>query len=515
MLKDILSYTPIELTFGTSGLRALISDMTDLECYINTRGFLVFLQQIGCKNTTVYFAGDLRTSTPRIMHAVQKAIVDSGLQAVNCGFIPTPALAFHAQSKQAACIMVTGSHIPDDRNGIKFYRHDGEVMKEDEIDIKDAVAEIRETLYREDAPDSQFNADGSFKNPSTPTVNSEDVVDEYLNRFLTVFPSMPLGGKTVVVYQHSAVGRDMLVSLLEKLGASVITEGRSDKFIPIDTENVTADDAAYFRRLADAYPGLFAIVSTDGDSDRPFVIDEHGLLHRGDELGAVVADMLSADFCAYPISTNDAIDAHLTNKNVPYEHTKIGSTHVISAMQRAIANKYSRVVGWEVNGGFLTMTDIAVSGNTLVHLPTRDAFLPITFALIGAAKRNISLSKLFAEIPPRYTQAGLIDNFPIEISKQIISRYSEDNALLRAELSGYFAKHHGFSDIVQVDTLDGIRMYFSNNDIAHMRPSGNAPQLRIYSVADSQERADAIVRIALEEPGGIFRTIQKGLSGQE
>jgi phosphomannomutase len=48
-----------------------------------------------------------------------------------------------------------------------------------------------------------------------------------------------------------------------------------------------------------------------------------------------------------------------------------------------------------------------------------------------------------------------------------------------------------------------------------MRPSGNAPQLRIYSVADSQERADTIVHIALEEPNGIFRTIQEGLSGQE
>lgn len=513
MLIDTLNYTPVELGFGTSGLRALVTDMTDLECYINARGFLAFLQQIGYKNKTVYFAGDLRSSTPRIMYAVQKAIKDSGLHPINCGFVPTPALAFHAQSNRAACIMVTGSHIPDDRNGIKFYRHDGEVMKEDEIDIKDAVVEIRTALYSEDIASSQFDESGSFKSPSSLEPIAEDISAEYLHRFLAVYTNKPLRGKTIVVYQHSAVGRDMLVSLLEKLGASVVTEGRSDKFVPIDTENVTPDDTVYFKQIALAHPGVFAIVSTDGDSDRPFVIDENGIFHRGDELGAAVADSLSADFCAYPISTNDAVDAHLANKHVPYEHTKIGSTHVISAMRRAADDTYNRIVGWEVNGGFLTMTDITVDGHTLVHLPTRDAFLPITVTLSTAAKRGIAVSEIFTEIPPRFTQAGLIDNFPIEISKQIISRYSEDNEQLRTELAEYFSAHHGFGDIIQVDTLDGIRIYFSNNDIAHMRPSGNAPQLRIYSVADTQERADAIVRIALEEPKGIFRTIQEGLSG--
>lgn len=515
MFNNSLTYTPTELGFGTSGLRALVTDMTDLECYINARGFLSFLQQIGCNNTAIYIGGDLRGSTPRIMGAMQQAIQDAGFTPVNCGLIPTPALAYHAQANNAACIMVTGSHIPADRNGVKFYRHDGEVMKEDEIDIKAAVAEIRETLYSQTVEDSLFKPDGSFKSSVTLQSVQDDIIDEYLNRFLSVYTDKPLAGKEVVVYQHSAVGRDMLVTLMEQLGATVKTEGRSDTFISIDTENVTPDDAAYFKQIAAQHPGVFAIVSTDGDSDRPFVIDENGLFHRGDELGAVVADVLQADFCAYPISTNDAVDAHLSNKNVPFEHTKIGSTHVITAMQRAVSDGLQHVVGWEVNGGFLTMSDIDVNGNTLVHLPTRDAFLPITIALVSAAQQKRSVSALFTDIPPRFTQAGLIDDFPVTISKQIVSRYSEDNELLREELAQYFAAHHGFGDIVQVDTLDGIRIYFSNNDIAHMRPSGNAPQLRIYSVADTQERADTIVKIALEEPNGIFRSIQQGLSEQE
>ena len=46
-----------------------------------------------------------------------------------------------------------------------------------------------------------------------------------------------------------------------------------------------------------------------------------------------------------------------------------------------------------------------------------------------------------------------------------------------------------------------------------MRPSGNAPQLRIYSVAGTQERADEIVSLAIAEPDGIFRKLEQKLQG--
>ncbi|MCH8112244.1 MAG: hypothetical protein IH905_09890, partial [Proteobacteria bacterium] len=46
-LPTFLTYVPCELRFGTSGLRGLVREMTDLEVYINTRGFLDYLHQIG------------------------------------------------------------------------------------------------------------------------------------------------------------------------------------------------------------------------------------------------------------------------------------------------------------------------------------------------------------------------------------------------------------------------------------------------------------------------------------
>jgi len=507
-----LSYEPVELSFGTSGLRGLVTDMTDLECYINTRGFIDFLSSIGhLSKGTIYIAGDLRASTPTISRAVAKAITDTDLRVVNCGFIPTPALAYYAGQNASPSIMITGSHIPDDRNGIKFYKADGEVLKSDEAAIQACVAAVREGLD-DTAIADMFQPNGSLReNAALPDAISEPA-EIYAKRYADVFGSF-LGGKTVVVYQHSAVGRDMLVELLQSLGATVVSEGRSEKFIPIDTENVTPEDQAYFRQLAVKYPDAYAIVSTDGDSDRPFVVDERGTFYRGDILGAVVADSLQADFAAYPVSSSDVVDTFLTHKNVPYVHTKIGSPYVIVAMQNAASKGKQTVVGWEVNGGFLLGTGVTIDGRPLDALPTRDAFFPILCALRVAALAHEPVSAAFARLPQRFTSAGMLDNFATADYARIKDHFSEDTEESRQTLQTVFTADDAFGDVEKIDVMDGVRIYFVGGDIAHVRGSGNAPQLRIYSVANSQERADAIVAMAIKEPDGLLRKLAEGTAG--
>jgi len=502
-LREALSYEPVELSFGTSGLRGLVVDMTDLECYINSVGFLNFLEKDRQlkKGMSVYLAGDLRDSTPRITLAAARAITDKGYKVGYGGLVPTPAIANYALQHGAASIMVTGSHIPADRNGVKFYKVGGEILKSDEQAIKLAVAAERSRVYSQAEETSPFDAEGSFKETLQLPAIVADVQSQYLSRYADIFSSDALTGKKVVVYQHSAVGRDMLVELLTRLGATIVTVGRSDTFVSIDTENVTPEDQAYFKAIAQDHPDAFAIVSTDGDSDRPFVIDEHGVFHRGDELGAIVAKWLNADFAALPVSSNDAVDAFLRTKKIAFKHTKIGSPYVIEAMAQAVSEGKKRVVGWEVNGGFLLGSDFKLNGHTLSRLPTRDAFFPIISVLISASERRITISNLFEQLPARFTQAGLIDNFAVDTSRQIVETIAVDTPENRALLSEYFTAENGFGRITSINVLDGIRIHFKNNDIAHLRPSGNAPQMRVYSVAASQQRADEIVELGIKPEG--------------
>jgi phosphomannomutase len=82
----------------------------------------------------------------------------------------------------------------------------------------------------------------------------------------------------------------------------------------------------------------------------------------------------------------------------------------------------------------------------------------------------------------------------------------------KATLARFFTAALGFDDIVRINVLDGVRIYFHNGDVAHVRPSGNAPQLRIYANSSSQARADQIVELGLREPDGILRQLERAFT---
>jgi len=83
---------------------------------------------------------------------------------------------------------------------------------------------------------------------------------------------------------------------------------------------------------------------------------------------------------------------------------------------------------------------------------------------------------------------------------------------IREHAARFFTPDLGFAGIVRINYTDGVRIYFENGDVAHMRPSGNADELRIYAVADTQERADAIATAGVAEPGGILRRLAESRS---
>jgi phosphomannomutase len=559
-----LNYTPVSLAFGTSGLRGLVKDITDLEAYINVKAALRYFLSIGDMraNSGVVIAGDLRPSTDRIMRACAQAIVDSGHRVENAGKIPTPALISHAISTGRAGVMVSGSHIPFDRNGIKLNKTVGEVLKSDEPGITREVERVRAEEYNRTVDNSLFDASGMLKRPPDLPPLDSAAEEAYIHRYLRSFAAGGISGLRVLVYQHSAVGRDILPRILGELGAEVIAAGRSETFVSIDTENITEEQLDRLEEFAVAAEAsgrpLDAIVSTDGDSDRPLVtavlpadeVHPGGRRVRflpGDLLGIVVAEYLGADGAAVPISANDAVERRMGERSVLLLKTKIGSPYVVSALEELRrGGSYSRIVGWEANGGFLTGSDISLTAGMLVALPTRDATLPILANLCAAAEQRIGLATLWDRLPARFGRAGLIDNVPVEVSQAILARLiptgdafeaefddsgrvfdrsrpnaaptplaqpaSADWQQSRATLTRFFTPALGFDDIVRINVLDGVRVYFRNGDIAHVRPSGNAPQLRIYANSDSQARADQIVELGLREPDGILHQLERAFA---
>ncbi|MBM3862160.1 MAG: phosphomannomutase [Verrucomicrobia bacterium] len=507
-LRSRLAYEPRELKFGTSGRRGPVANLTQLEIYINVTAELEYLQSLpsdaGGVNAgdVFYYACDLRPSSPSIAQAVERAIRDAGMTPVNLGCIPTPALTGYAIERGRGSIMVTGSHIPFERNGYKCNSAKGELLKSDEDPISDRVEQVRQRIYHHPFASSPFNEQGQFKTglqelaPHTHTARNA-----YIERYRSFFADRSLNGKRLLVYQHSAVGRDILVEILQKLGADVVAAGRSDTFVPIDTENIDDAQLATVQSLVDQAGKVDAVVSTDGDSDRPLLLGvERGKVKffGGDLLGMIVAEFLGADAVVVPISCNDGIDRGKL-KSLVEPKTKIGSPYVITGMEQARAKGRKLVCGWEANGGFLLGSDIVRGERTLRALPTRDAVLPILCVLFAAGEKRSTVADLFARLPKRYSKAALLRNVPRAVSRKIAEQFADPQ-----RLAPFFA---GFAAITKLDLTDGVRIYFANGDVAHIRPSGNADEIRIYAVADKQARADEIARLGVAEPEGILRRL--------
>jgi len=419
------------------------------------------------------------------MAAVALAAHDAGCEPVNCGFIPTPAVAAYAMNLNAASIMVTGSHIPDDRNGIKFYKPAGEILKSDEQAMTARSVSI---------PTGLFDGDGNALVESLLPSVLGDAEREFVQRYLDFFPENCLSGRKVGVYQHSTVARDVMVEILQGLGAEVACLGRSIKFIPVDTEAIRPEDVKLAADWAKEYD-FDCIVSADGDGDRPLVSDENGVWLRGDVAGVLCARYLQASCVATPVSCNSAVEKSGWFNRV--DRTRIGSPFVIAAMNEAIADGATNVVGYEANGGFLTATDIEMNGRSLSALPTRDAVIVPLAILMLAQEYKLTVSALLDTLPQRFTYSDRLKEFPTALSQSRLSALNTGDsardiaaadALLRA----------AFGSVIGIDNTDGVRVTFENAEVAHLRPSGNAPELRCYNEAASDARAVEMNKICMK-----------------
>ncbi|MBI5014314.1 MAG: phosphomannomutase [Deltaproteobacteria bacterium] len=477
------------VAFGTSGVRGRVIDLTDRVCYAYTAAFLQHLE--GCGETRpggeVAVGGDLRPSTPRILAAVARAVRDRGYAVLHCGFLPSPALALHGIRRGIPAIMVTGSHIPDDRNGIKYNKPSGEILKEDEAGIRAQAVRVPAGLF--DAGGTLGAGAVDALGPAVP-----DALEGYAHRYLAAFAPGFLAGARVGLYEHSAVGRGVVGRILEGLGARVTRLGFSEAFVPVDTEALRSEDVELARHWA-AEGSFDALVSTDGDSDRPLVADETGHWLRGDVAGILCARFLGADVVVVPVSCNTAAERCGAFREV--RRTRIGSPYVIEAMERARAEGPGRVVGYEANGGFLIATPLEAGAGTLEALPTRDAVV-VLLAVLGAAReRGVPVSRLVAELPARFTWSARLQDFPTDTSRECLATLTTGSlAEQKARLQEAFGGHLGVPEAV--DTTDGVRVTFASGEIVHLRPSGNAPEFRCYTEADSEERAAEVNRVCLE-----------------
>ncbi len=450
--------------FGTSGVRGLVTELTQ---DIVTQYVSSFVQTCDT-NGTVYVGWDLRESSPLIADWVINGLTAMGQNVVSCGVLPTPALAFSAGQANAGAIMITGSHIPADRNGIKFYTIAGEISKRDE---------------------AQINAylDASFDVAATPggvVDGHAQATKAFVARYVSVFSQSALADLTVGLYQHSSVARDILAEIFSQLGATVVPLERTETFVPVDTEAVDPAAREKFARWCRDHQ-LDALVSTDGDADRPMVTDHTGTLVPGDVLGALTAKRLGAKHLCTPVSSNTMITQMSDFTKISL--TKIGSPYVVAAIEQTLSDDAeAEVIGYEANGGFLLGFEARFGNETMAPLLTRDCVLPMLAPLVMMKEQGGTLSELVATLPNVFTAADRLVGIEADVSGGFISSLVNH----KDQRDTFF---EAMGQEISLDTTDGLRVTFENGETLHLRPSGNAPECRCYAEAATASRAQELV----------------------
>jgi phosphomannomutase len=480
----------VDVAFGTSGARGLVKDLTPSICFAFVKAFL---QVNNSESKRVAIGIDLRPSSLSIAKACIAAINAHGCEVVYCGELPTPALAFYAMRNKMPCIMITGSHIPFSRNGMKFYNTDGEISKLDEINILNAQVQLPE------------NVDEIVSHIQIPKTNTQ-AINLFKQRYTELFPAEMLKDKRIGIYEHSSVARDLLKDLIAYFGAEVISLERTDHFVPIDTEAVSEEDKQKAKGWAKKY-NLDAIISTDGDGDRPLISDENGQWLRGDVLGVLCVKYLGATHVAAPINVNSILEA--SNNHLICSRTRIGSPYVIAAMQDLaieplVSNKEpsatnkenpAKIVGYEANGGFMVGNDIELNGKTLHALPTRDAVLPILIVLSQSYQSALPISSLLKALPSRFTASTCIKDVLKGVSDKIIKSLEFD----QLKQDEFLFEVYGDKSlkINTINKTDGLRLIINNKEFIHIRPSGNAPELRVYVETSTMDKSEGLVELVI------------------
>ncbi|MFN3528201.1 MAG: phosphoglucosamine mutase, partial [Candidatus Altarchaeaceae archaeon] len=209
--------------FGTTGIRGIANEFLTPE----------FASKISCvfgnyimktcdnKRPKIIVGRDTRTSSEMLMYGVISGLLSAGCDVYNSNILPTPAIQYVIRKlKFDGGVIITGSHIPPERNGIKFFIQDSnEVYGEIEKEIEDMY-------FSERFERAKWNEIGEVKK-----INGIEVYEEMLlQEGLKVDEKDQL--KIVVDTAHGAQS-EVIPRVLRKLNHKVITlNAQMDGFFP-------------------------------------------------------------------------------------------------------------------------------------------------------------------------------------------------------------------------------------------------------------------------------------------
>ncbi len=381
--------------FGTDGIRGLTNSapMTpEIAMRVGQAAGAKFLR--GSHKHRVLIGKDTRLSGYMIESALTAGFTSVGMDVVQVGPMPTPAVAMLTRSMRADLgVMVSASHNPFHDNGIKLFGPDGYKLSDaDELEIE-ALLDVAPIL----APPPGIGRARRI----------DDAQGRYINSTKATFPDrMRLDGlKVVVDCAHGAAYKVAPMALWE-LGADVIAIGVDPDGFNINANVGSTHPQALQERVVAS--GANIGIALDGDADRLIVADEHGSIVDGDQLMALIVTdwarrgKLKGAGLVATVMSNLGLERYLTGQGLTLHRTAVGDRYVLEAM---------RARGFNVGGeqsGHLILSDHATTGDGLI------AALQILAVMVASGKPASELLHSFDPLPQLLKNVRFSGGTPLE-----------------------------------------------------------------------------------------------------
>ena len=453
-----------EKLFGTNGIRGIVN--TELTPEMAVKAACVIGTFFG-EGKNLLLGHDARTSGPMFSKAVISGLTAAGCNVHFAGMAPTPALQLAVKShKFDGGVIVTASHNPPEYNGIKVIWNDGiEISHEQETQIENIYFQNTEKLV-------EWNKLGSAQ-------DLLGVNDEYIHAIKTHVDTEKIAAKHfhVVVDAANSVGGLTAPILMRDLGCKISSlNANIDGTFPGRMPEPRPENLAELAEIVEAL-GADLGVAFDGDADRSIFVDETGQIHMGDKsFGVVLKQFLLENpnsQVVTPVSSSTLIKDIADAYKGKIVWTKVGSVTVSQKMKEVKAK-----LGGEENGGVFYG----------VHQAVRDGAMTTALLLGIMAKTGKRFSQLVAEQPQYFIEKGKIE-CPENKKQKVL-----DKLLQKAK-------------DMNINTLDGVKIWFPDKSAILVRPSGTEPAYRMYAEAKTPERAVELVSEYTSKLEKILKTL--------
>ncbi|OZF41533.1 phosphoglucosamine mutase [Rhodococcus sp. 14-2483-1-1] len=320
--------------FGTDGVRGLAGGLltAELALQIARAAASVLAPNVDGGRRVALVGRDPRVSGAMLGAAVSAGLTASGVDVIDVGVLPTPALAYLTAEYGAALgVMISASHNAMPDNGIKIFAAGGHKLDDDVEDRIEAALD----------PDARSENNGPLFDATGAAIGRIDVAQDAATRYiehLAASVSHRLDGVRVVVDCSHGAASVVGPEIYRRAGATVVA-------INAEPDGININDGCGSTHLeglqkAVVEHGADLGIAHDGDADRCLAVDASGSVVDGDAIMAVLAiamrdaNQLTDNTLVATVMSNLGLHIAMREAGITLRTTAVGDRYVLEELRR-------------------------------------------------------------------------------------------------------------------------------------------------------------------------------------